>query len=74
MKYKNGKCTLSKKEKKSLYSELKETTKELKTKYIVKFGVIGVHHDNLADAESALNEFKSRGYDDARIETRIERI
>ena len=74
MKYKNGKCTFSKKEKKSLYSELKETTEELKTKYIVRFGVIGVHHNNLADAESALNEFKSRGYDDARIETRIERI
>jgi hypothetical protein len=74
MKYKNGKCTFSKKEKKSLYSELKEITEEFKTKYIVRFGVIGVHHNNLADAESALTEFKSRGYDDARIETRIERI
>ena len=74
MKYKNGKCTFSKKEKKSLYSELKETTKELKTKYIVKFGVIGVYHNNLEDAESAVTRFKSRGYDDARIETITERI
>jgi len=32
MKYKNGKCAFSKKEKKSFYSELKETTKELKTR------------------------------------------
>ena len=74
MKYKNKKYTFSKKEKKSFYSELKEMTERFKTKYIVHLGVIGVHHINLADAESDLKEFKSRGYDDARIETRIERI
>lgn len=47
----------------------KEETND-KLKYIVWIGVTGVHFDNLSEAEQALSEWKRRGYNDARIETK----
>jgi hypothetical protein len=39
------------------------------TKYIVWVGGIDDHYLNLLDAESALEEWKSKGYDDVQLET-----
>ena len=38
-------------------------------KYIVWVGGIDDHYANLLDAESALIEWKSKGYDDVQLET-----
>ena len=39
------------------------------TKYIVWVGGIDDHYTNLLDAEAALGEWKSKGYDDVQLET-----
>jgi hypothetical protein len=39
------------------------------TKYIVWVGGIDDHYTNLLDAELALEEWKSKGYDDVQLET-----
>jgi len=38
-------------------------------KYIVWVGGIDDHYTNLSDAELALREWKSKGYDDVQLET-----
>ena len=39
------------------------------TKYIVWVGGIDDHYTNLIDAEVAVKEWKSKGYDDVQLET-----
>ena len=39
------------------------------TKYIVWVGGIDDHYTNLLDAEAAVGEWKSKGYDDVQLQT-----
>jgi hypothetical protein len=44
-------------------------TKNNEPKYIVWVGAIDDHYTDLLDAEVAVKEWKSKGYDDVQIQT-----